>query len=183
MTTLTEAARLYLADIDVLEEARSELDDYFKETWDAFLATIRPPSKPTFEHAGRSWTGSAVGTGRQLTFASPGVLLKLAVCDPLASTDPRHFPVWIWCTKADHGRIKRADGVARLVAAAAERGLSLDFSEVVTLCAQDVSADQDQAVIVAALAAHLRSFAEHAVALQAVLEALPGWVPDEPSTR
>lgn len=183
MTTLTEAARLYLADIDVLEEARSELDDYFKETWDAFLANMPPASKPTFEHAGRSWTGWAPPKERCLTFASPGLLFKLCVCDPLWSADPRNFPVWLCCNKGDLVRIKRADGVAPLVAAAADRGLRLDFADVDTLCQQDAPADQEQPIIVAALAANLRAFAEHAAALQAVLEALPGWVPDEPSTR
>lgn len=183
-TPLSEAGRLYLQDLDVLEEARSELDEYFEAIWDEFTGAVPLPSKPSFEHGGRTWSGYADSGGRCLTFSAPGVAFQLGVCDALMSAAPRAFGVWLQCTKTVKLRIEKTPGaLPKVLAAATARGLRLAFEQPESLCDDEVRVrGEDPAESGRALAALLRAFAEHAVALQGPLDALSATTSDEAIT-
>jgi hypothetical protein len=176
-TNLSEAARLYLADIDVLEEARGELDNYIEAVWKEFSAAVPFPGKPTFDHDGRVWAGWADGCSpRYLYFATTtsGSVFKLGVCDPFWSDEPRTFAVWLWCNKGDKTRIERNGDLRKVIDEGAARGLRVDFGDVTDLCSKYLPVDDGAGVgaMGKALGGLLRDFAAHAGALNAVLAAL-----------
>jgi hypothetical protein len=173
-----------LQDLDVLEEARSELDEYFEAVWDAFTGAVPLPGKPSFEHGGRTWSGYADSGGRCLSFSTPGVSFQLGVCDAYMSAAPRVFGVWLWCTKAVKTRIEKTPGaLPKVLAVATARGLRLALEEPESLCDADVPVrGEDPAAPGLALATMLRAFADHAIALQAPLDALTVTSSDEAIT-
>ncbi len=179
-TPLSEAGRLYLQDIDVLEEARDELDAYFKQVWDAFSVAVPLAGKASFDHAGRTWSGWAKSIGRSLYFSTPGVTMQLGVCDPFLN-EPKEFGVWLWCNKPERARIERAPGaLPKLLEIARVRELKFSFEDINELCAGQLNLrDQEPTAAGQALATMLRAFADHAVALQAPLDTLPTTSSDE----
>jgi hypothetical protein len=170
-TIPTEAARLYLQDIGVLEEARGQLVRYFDEVWKRFQDNAKMVPKMAWQHGGKAWTWSPspVASGRWINVSLAGSMFSVGICDPFAAERPGPFYVYMFCTKKDKDRVMAMTGLESLLQAATRRGFPLDMGDVDEVAVTEIPVQGTLDNLVRVLVDTLRTFADHSIALEEIV--------------
>jgi hypothetical protein len=171
-TSLSEGARLYLKDMDVLEEARQQLSDFFTATFEEVVAALPVVDRRVFASTGENWTCTASHwEDQQVTFEAPKSVFYVGITDPIMGDRPGFFWIWMLLTQGKQKELIRRRGAAVLTNLATERGveLSLTGTEQVVCSAWIDATSESAKELGGRLAETMRAFFEHATAFDKAL--------------
>ena len=149
---ITEAAKLYWKDIDVLEEARSELVEYFDFVWSQTLDRIKSLSGEIHDEFGVSIEhySDRVRPGRHTINLKQGKLARfeIAVSDPRRSDDWKFYNVKVLCYQVHKKKLDKlsVDARASIKEIASSHGVELEWNNKKhVLCKTDIEIISDNA--------------------------------------